>query len=211
MKLKAKIFHQAIALFNERGISNVSPNQIAAALSISPGNLTYHYKTKAILIREIYEQMHVDSSDYLEIEGYLTLADFRKIMSKFQQFQAKYSFFFHDMVLVTRNYPEVGKLYEASNLSRFQQGRQLFDHYIATDRMVPETHGINYDYLIQTIWMVGAFWTTKEKIMTAPQPIAQPANMVEMSWYLILPYLTEKGRMEYDQINAYLQLEQATS
>lgn len=206
MKLKEKIILKAISLFNEGGVANVSPNQIAAALGISSGNLTYHYKTKAILVKTIYERMHVDSQDYLEIEGYLTLDDFRKVMTKFQQFQEQYRFFFHDMVFITRNYPEVGKLYEASNVLRFQQGRQLFDYYIETGRMIAETDGINYDYLIHAIWMINAFWTAKEKIMTAPNPLKKPANMVEMSWYMILPYLTEKGKEEYTQINEFLQL-----
>jgi Transcriptional regulator len=206
MKLKERIILKAIELFTKGSVANVSPNQIATALNISTGNLTYHYKTKASLIRAIYEKMHADSQDYLEIEGYLTLDDFRKSMIKFQKFQEKYSFFFHDMVFIIRNYPEVGKLYETSNLMRFRQARQLFDYYIATDRMLRETDGINYDYLIHNIWMVGAFWTTQEKIITTPNHLKKPSNMVEMTWYMILPYLTEKGRAEYFQINEYLKL-----
>lgn len=49
MKLKEKILIKAIELFNEKGISSTFPYQIAAAMNISTGNLTYHYKTKAIL------------------------------------------------------------------------------------------------------------------------------------------------------------------
>ena len=71
--------------------------------------------------------------------------------------------------------------------------------------MKPETDGVNYDYAIHAIWMVGAFWTTQEMIMTSSSPIQRPDNMVEMSWYMLLPYLTEKGREEYLQINEYLQ------
>ena len=206
MKLKERIIQKAIELFNQNGVSNVSPNQIAASLEISTGNLTYHFKTKAVLVKAIYERMHLDSEDYLDVEGYLTLDDFRKVIGKFQSFQAEYSFFFHDMVFVTRNYPEVGKLYEASNLNRFKKARKLFDYYIATDRFLPEENGINYDYLIHNIWMVGAFWSSQEKIMTSPNQLNKPDDMVEMSWYIILPYLTKKGREEYDQVNTHLKL-----
>lgn len=205
MKLKEKIILKAVELFNEGGVAHVSPNQIAKALGISSGNLTYHYKKKEILIQAIYEKMDEDSLDYLDLKGYITLDDFRKSLLKFQEFQKKYSFFFHDMVFITRNYPEVGKLYEATTFRRFQQGRQLFDYYIATGRMKPETDGFNYDYAIHAIWMVGAFWTTQEMIMTSSSPIQKPTDMVEMSWYMLLPYLTEKGKEEYLQINEYLQ------
>lgn len=206
MKLKEKIILKAVALFNENGVANVSPNQIAAALNISTGNLTYHYKTKTILIQTIYEQMRDSSENYLALDGYLTLDDFRKSMLKFQQFQEKYRFFFHDMVFLTRNYPTVGKLYETSNLNRFRQGRKLFDYYIATGRLLPETDGINYDYVIHNIWMAGTFWTAHEKIITSTKLFKKPANMVEMTWHMLLPYLTEKGRAEYFQINEFLKL-----
>ena len=78
MKLKEKILIKAVELFNEKGIPSTSPNQIAAALGISTGNLTYHFKTKAILIKEVYERMDADSQDFIKLEGYLTLDDFRR-------------------------------------------------------------------------------------------------------------------------------------
>lgn len=207
MKLKEKILLKAVELFNEKGIANVSPNQIAKNLDISSGNLTYHYKTKEILVQTIYERMHNEALDYLDLQGYLTLDDFRKSMKLFQQFQQKYSFFLHDMVFITRNYPEVASMFEASNLKRLEQGRKLFDYYIATGRVIPENKGINYDFFILNIWMVGAFWTTQETILNTTNTITKPTNMVEMTWHMLLPYLTEKGREEYFQISEFFNLE----
>ncbi|MEO1213157.1 MAG: TetR/AcrR family transcriptional regulator [Bacteroidota bacterium] len=204
MKLKEKILIKAVELFNERGISSTSPNQIAAALDISPGNLTYHYKTKATLVKELYEKMHVDSLDFIRQEGYLTLHEFRAIIGRFKGFMEKYNFFFQDLFFILQNYPEVEKLYEESNLIRLKQGRALFDHYIETGRMIPESEGIKYDFLIHNVWMVGAFWNFQRKIFSSSQLFEKPMDMVEMTWYMILPYLTEKGKSEYDQINEFL-------
>lgn len=207
MKLKEKILHKAVELFNERGISSTSPNQIAAALEISSGNLTYHYKTKASLVREIYEKMDADSQDFIRLEGYLTLDDFRKIMSTFRDFMKRYSFFFQDLFFILQNYPEVGKLYEETNLIRLKQGRSLFEYYIETGRMIPESGGINYDFLTHNVWMVGAFWNFQSKIFSSGQIFKKSMDLVEMSWYMILPYLTEKGKEEYAQINEFLSKE----
>ncbi len=205
MKLKEKILIKAVELFNERGISSTSPNQIAAALNISSGNLTYHFKTKAILIKAVYEQMHVDSKDFLKLEGYLTLDDFRKSMEKFRDFMQTNSFFFQDLFFILQNYPEVSKLYEESNLMRLKQGRALFRYYIETGRMLPESEGINYDFLTHNVWMVGAFWNLQSKIFTPNMLFEQPMDMVKMTWYMILPYLTKKGKEEYNQINRFLE------
>jgi AcrR family transcriptional regulator len=202
MKLREKIVNKAIELFNEKGIATVSPNQIAAALDISTGNLTYYFKTKASLLKEIYEQMDEVSKDFIHLEGYLTLDDFRKIMSNFRDFMQAHSFFFQDLVFILRNYAEVGTLYKARNLVRLKQGRQLFDYYIQTGRMLPENEGLNYDFLTHNVWMVGAFWNTQSKIFEAETIFGKPMDLVDMTWYMLLPYLTPKGREEYEQINA---------
>jgi AcrR family transcriptional regulator len=204
MTLKEKILIKAVELFNEKGIASTSPNQIAAALDISTGNLTYHFKTKATLVGAVYEKMDADSRGIIKLDGYLTLHDFRKIMGNFRDFMEKHRFFFHDLVYIVRNYPEVGKLYQDTNLLRFKQGRLLFDHYVKTGRMIPEDAGINYDFLTHNVWMVGAFWNIQSKIITSGVVFDKPVDMLDMTWYMILPYLTEKGKEEYRQINAFL-------
>lgn len=206
MKLKEKILIKAVELFNEQGISSTSPNQIAASLNISVGNLTYHYKTKAILVKEVYEKMHTDSKDIIKLTGYLTLNDFRTIMKEFRDFMEAYRFFFHDLVFIVRNYPEVRALYEASNLMRFKQGRALFEYYIQTGRMIPESQGIDYDFLTHNVWMVAAFWNIQSKVITQATIFNKPMDMLDMTWYMILPYLTPKGREEYKQINEFLKV-----
>jgi AcrR family transcriptional regulator len=208
MKLKEKILIKAVEMFNEQGISSSSPNNIAAALEISSGNLTYHYKTKAILVEAVYERMHADSQDFIKLEGYLTLDDFRKTMVRFRDFMVEYRFFFQDLFFILQNYPEVGKLYEESNLMRLQQGRSLFEYYIETGRMIPESDGINYDFLIHNVWMVGAFWNLQRKIFTSGEIVKRSMDLVDMTWYMILPYLTEKGKEEYRQINDFLKNQQ---
>ena len=204
MKLKEKILVKAIELFNEKGISSTSPNQIAAALGISTGNLTYHFKTKAALVGAVYQKMHEESKEFVAFAGYLPLSQFRVILGDFRDFMENHPFFFQDVFFILHNYPEVSKLYEESNLLRIRKGRELFQHYVETGRMIPEGEDINYDYLIHNVWMVGAFWNLQRKIFTTSPVFDKSMDIVEMTWHMILPYLTEQGKEEYRQINLYL-------
>jgi len=53
--------------------------------------------------------------------------------------------------------------------------------------------------------MVGAFWNSQSKIFTPGVLFEKPMDLVEMRWYMILPYLTEQGKQGYEQINDFLQ------
>ena len=47
---RKKIIESSILLFNSKGLANVRLQDIAEYNNISPGNLTYHYKTKKDLM-----------------------------------------------------------------------------------------------------------------------------------------------------------------
>jgi AcrR family transcriptional regulator len=51
-----RILQEALALFNRYGEPCVSTNMIAAALTISPGNLYYHYPAKETLVNTLFDQ-----------------------------------------------------------------------------------------------------------------------------------------------------------
>ena len=53
---RERIVAASLDLFNERGTRAVTTNHIAAHLSISPGNLYYHFANREEIIRAIYPQ-----------------------------------------------------------------------------------------------------------------------------------------------------------
>ena len=57
MKTNEKIRNQALILFNDKGVDQVSSLEISQALTISYGNLTYHYKKKDDIVLALYSQM----------------------------------------------------------------------------------------------------------------------------------------------------------
>ena len=64
-------------LFNEQGERKVSTNHIAAALSMSPGNLYYHFRNKDEIIFELFSRYEAETLSMLMApeDRHLTYAD----------------------------------------------------------------------------------------------------------------------------------------
>ncbi|MGB0524212.1 MAG: TetR/AcrR family transcriptional regulator [Flammeovirgaceae bacterium] len=195
---KEKILKEAVRLFNEKGYAHVSLRDIAKAIGISQGNLTYHYKTKVMLMMAIYERMLEESQTYIMPGGFLTLHHFEQMLNKFYVYQHKYRFFFIDIVHISRTYPDLGLMYEKSVYQRMADGRKLIDYYVETGRMKPEDEFIDYGRLGHSIWMVSAFWLSQREII--PDAAVQEASPIQHLWHLVMPVLTEKGLEEYREI-----------
>lgn len=61
--IQKKIKRLSRVLFNEFGTANVTTNNIADRMGISPGNLYYHFPNKEKIIRDIFHEFVVENSN----------------------------------------------------------------------------------------------------------------------------------------------------
>ena len=62
---KQKILDSAVKLFNQDGLVNVRLQHIADEAFVSVGNMTYHYRTKELIVQAIWEQLVKKQRDLL--------------------------------------------------------------------------------------------------------------------------------------------------
>lgn len=183
----------------------VSMLQIAENLSISAGNLSYHYKNKAVLLNIIYKDIHEESIDFIHLDDtYITLHHFEIILIKYAQIQKKYTFFFNELVHIARLYPSIIKQYEKANIKRFKESRKIIEYYISTERIIAETATVDYDKLIYSIFMISTFWQSQKQVIKDPNFITNKCPSINILWSLLIPYLTKQGMQEYKQIKQFV-------
>ena len=74
MKTAQRILLTATQLFNEQGERNVTANDIALELDISPGNLYYHFKGKDGIVSALFAEYYRELASILATP--LTADDF---------------------------------------------------------------------------------------------------------------------------------------
>jgi AcrR family transcriptional regulator len=113
MKTRDRIKATAVALFNEKGATNVSTVQISEAMGISPGNLYYYFTNKEHIIRSIWEEDMVPQSNhiYLETEVNAPVETLTSMMDQLMHYAINYKFFYAEQFSLFNNDSTLQQMY----------------------------------------------------------------------------------------------------
>ena len=94
-----RILNTSLALFNRHGEANVTTNQIANELDISPGNLHYHFKRKRVIVTRLFEAFGAEMNEVLLDPGdrALDLEDLWLYLHLLFETVARYRFIYKDI------------------------------------------------------------------------------------------------------------------
>lgn len=201
MTTKQRIINQAIKLYNDLGVANVTNRDIAKKLGISHGNLDYHYANKEALLLAIYKQMKKDASAYYREKGAKEnpFVHFHELLMGLEKFHEKYLFFHLDVLEISRKYEAVGALLKKTFLMRKSQMINFHKQFADLGYFVEEENPDVYLRLQHTIRIIITFWCSQKEIL----PYSEAADKASMSlyvWELMIPHMTEKGLQAYENL-----------
>ncbi len=188
--IKSNILNIAIELFNTNGYGAVTMRDIAGALHISPGNLTYHFKKKDDLIHAIVHRQCQDHENR-HYRPAMSFTDLDDLMRVNMQHQKKYFFYFNNFTELRRKYPEIAAIQAKFKKQFFALLQTSFENFIEQGLMKPEPFPGVYDDLIYTILSVAFVWTqeTSDRV----DFVDSSKDYLSVLWNVLLPSLTEKG------------------
>jgi len=193
MTTKDKIIETAVTLFNEQGTAAVSTNHIAAACNISPGNLYYHFRNKADIIRAIFQQMtQVGVDEYGAISMQYppgTAESMEQTFLMIQQFNWRYRFFKRELTALVMADPQLQEQFQATNRLMQQMIRQSIEAGIAAGRTKPLDEQ-EKAHFVDAVWLLALFWVNYLEVGGEEVNEANLARGNELLRLLIRPYLT---------------------
>lgn len=158
-KRRSEILKTALALFNERGTDAVSTNHIAAELGISVGNLYWHFRDKAAVIRALFEELR-EKFDAAwappETEADALAASAAGLRRGFAT-AWEYRFLHRELVSLCQADPELKRLFAATRAKRQGEIRGFLKTLVALGVLAIPDDG-TIERLEDLGWMLTSFW-----------------------------------------------------
>lgn len=198
MNTKQKILQQSKVLFNTHGFQKTTLRQIALSLSMSQGNLNYHFRTK----NEIIESLYFELVEKLNIEMSTMTRQFSMLSALYQSAEKTmhifydYRFLLRDMYLIFRENHKIRDHYSDLQKTRNDQFKSLFESMISQEILRKEEFSKEYERLYERMSILGDNWINVSELLpvNAEDPAAYYQDLL---FEMIYPYLTAKGKEEY--------------
>ncbi len=145
MKTKDRILAGALNLFNVDGATEVTTNDMARELKMSPGNLYFHFKNKEQIVREIFKKMAAETITVWKPQAQLAkrnrVSKQKILLIDFVDHNLnlywKYRFFHREMYILRKKDPELSKLWHKHLKKTSLMMVILYKHWVKAGHMVP--------------------------------------------------------------------------
>ncbi len=141
MKTKERILLGALDLFNLNAASEVTTNDIARELKMSPGNLYFHYKNKEQIIRELFKRLAQETQLIWKPQAKMAKKNEKIQLIAFiernLQLYWKFRFFHRELYTLRKKDPELSKLWHKHLKKLGRLMIILYKHWVRAGVMVP--------------------------------------------------------------------------
>ncbi|MCK8523727.1 TetR/AcrR family transcriptional regulator [Aquimarina sp. D1M17] len=187
MDTKQRILNQALKAFNKSGYGAVNLFELAKSLEMSRGNMTYHFKDKEALLKELIDQLWEKLTSGRVAKSIPSFQNLHHDAQLYYRLQQEYTFIFHDNQVLM--HPLIAKKMKSLCEKTIKDIETAIAFSIQLGNMKVEPAPGVYKNLAITSWMMMFFWRSHQ--MVKQDKTKEDGEKV--IWSLLLPHLTEKG------------------
>lgn len=196
---RERIVDAALELFNDEGEPHVTTNRIADELGISPGNLHYHFRTKADLIGELFGRFERRMLELLATpdERIPHIEDIWLFLHLAFEAIVDYRFFYRDLNELCGRYRGIHQRFQGILKLSMETARALCSGLEQAGQMRADEREI--DALVRNIGLVSTHWIAYDLVLERDgQP--HPDRAVWQVMSLVSPYLVGDARIELESL-----------
>jgi AcrR family transcriptional regulator len=196
---RQRILDTALALFNAEGEPHVTTNRIADELDISPGNLHYHFRTKADLIGALFETFEHRMLELLATpeERHPDIDDIWLFLHLAFEAIGDFRFLYRDLTdLCSRHRGLHQRFRGILNLS-MDTARSLLEGLQDAGELQANRRQI--DALVRNIVLISTYWLAFDQVLERDAE-ARPERAAWQVMSLVSPYLVGDARAEFEAL-----------
>ncbi|MEO0341299.1 MAG: TetR/AcrR family transcriptional regulator [Bacteroidota bacterium] len=190
IKTKLKILECARELYNTKGVQQVSQRNITKEIGISPGNLTYHFKSKHDIEKKLYFEL-VKKLNRVVAQIDLEALDFQSIttyLSTLYDHMLAYRFVFTDMLYLMRKNPTIATHYRELLQIRKQQFEMMVKVLISKGIFRVPLFEDEYDLLYQRLQLITDFYFANAEIQSGVIQPDQKIHFINLLESMLAPF-----------------------
>lgn len=203
MKTKERILEAALQLFNQEGIGNISMRRIAEEAGIQIGNLTYHFRNRDNLVEGLLNQLIEELEDEIaktQVSELNLHAVWNALYTSYK-IQDRYRFIMLDLLQMFRQYPQLLEKFRL-NYERRRMELSFAIHLMEGSGILQKEISRHYyqEFLLPQLYCLSDFWLSEAELLYQGKVEDKALYYARMTFSLLLPHLSEKGKEEYFEI-----------
>lgn len=191
---RQKILDTAKMLFNEQGFNVVSTGEIAEAVGISKGNLTYYFKKK----EDIIEALLLDSPKTGPKDAPDNLAELNDHFLDMQQMVQEKAFYFWHHAQLAQLSPKIREKQDEKYKTNVNLLSQTMEILQREGILQEEPYPRNYTHVVDLLLISIIYWIPFGALKNGH---GTQISFQDHAWSILYPYLTEKGKQALEKIN----------
>ena len=198
-KTKSRILDASRQLFNKKGFSDVTIRMIAAELSMSSGNLNYHYKKREDILEALYFEMVEVFDKRVEDLGNkpISLIMVKEDVISSLKRMIDYRFFWTDLYNLLRLNHKIKEHFLKVYDERKNGTRYLFEVLQSMNLMNEFKFNKESDFLIERMITYSNTWLYNSFIYDVEINEKYVESHAEKLIGMLYPYFTEKGKNQF--------------
>ena len=191
-----KIVAKALEMFNESGVEYVGMREIATALDMRIGNLTYYFPTKDALVDQIAQDLAAENNRTIVPMEHVTMKNFLEMLHRVFVNHVKYRCLMLSFVHLMKRNPMIARRYSKTQSRRNDTWLKNVQALQKAKYIGTKSHA-DIEFLVSSIALIARFWISEASIS-----FKEIENEKEIKHYLrmiariFLPYATARGKKE---------------
>ncbi len=197
IKTSDRILETSLALFNSIGEPNVTTLLISDEMDISPGNLYYHFRSKADIVTDLFQRYESEIQDILAVPGDADISLDQNSFFLHLLFEcvARYRFVYQDLVNVLSRYEQLQTRFKRILQKKTQAFMMICESFKRQKMMRIEQEQLTA--LCEQLTLTICYWSSFDTLSHLnDRESVDPGRGVYQMMHLMIPFLEAEQQNE---------------